>query len=186
MKDAYGVGHRLYFAYGSNMNPEQIGARCHEPRVLGLARLSNHKLAFFGNSKRWDGAEETIVQAPGSELWGVIYKLNFSNAEQLDSWQDVRLDGTGPYFHFPTEVIDSDGMPHSVLLYKRNQLGEPQLPSREYLDFILAGARARGLPGSYIDGLSRLSCKKAGYAVPLKSRFDRGMLIDHCSACHAD
>jgi gamma-glutamylcyclotransferase len=186
MKDAYDVRHRLYFAYGSNMNAEQIGARCHEPHVLGLARLMGHKLAFFGSSKRWDGAEETIVQAPGDELWGVIYKLNFSSAEQLDSWQDVRLDGTGPYFHFPTDVIDADSIRHSVLLYKRNQLGEPQLPSREYLDYIIAGARTRGLPGSYIERLSLLSCKKAGYTVPLKSRSNRGLLIDHCSACNAD
>ncbi|MFC0708960.1 gamma-glutamylcyclotransferase family protein [Azorhizophilus paspali] len=38
----------LYFAYGVDMNPEHIAARCDEPQVFMVAHLPDHALAFFG------------------------------------------------------------------------------------------------------------------------------------------
>ena len=71
-----------YFAYGSNMNKEQIHARCANPKVIAVAKLPHHRVAFFGYSKTWDGAMETVIPAPGQEVWGVIYELNFSDRDQ--------------------------------------------------------------------------------------------------------
>ena len=63
----------LYFAYGANMHPGQIKARCLGAGFVTVARLPGHKLAFFGASTVWDGALETVVPAPGREVWGVVY-----------------------------------------------------------------------------------------------------------------
>lgn len=95
-----------YFAYGSNMNKEQILARGVQHKVIAVAKLSNYQLAFFGYSKVWGGAVETVIPALGHEVWGVIYDLSSSERERLDDWQDVRLDGSGAYFHCPAKVTD--------------------------------------------------------------------------------
>ena len=47
----------FYFAYGASMNETQISARCHKPKAIAIARLADHKLAFFGHSETWDGGE---------------------------------------------------------------------------------------------------------------------------------
>ncbi len=158
--------HHLFFAYGSNMNPGQIASRCHKPEVFTVARLPGHALSFFGYSRRWDGGEATVVRRPGEDAWGVVYNLSFSDTERLDSWQEVRLDGTGAYFLFPTEVVDEGGTTHPVLLYKRFYADPPQSPSEEYLDTIVSGAIARGLPAGYIERLKGIGTKKADFPVP--------------------
>jgi gamma-glutamylcyclotransferase len=174
---------RYYFAYGSNMNKEQLRSRGVRPLSVAVAKLPDHRIAFHGYSKTWDGAVETVV-SPGQEIWGVIYTLTFSDADRLDTWQDVRLDGTGAYFLFPTRVTVTEGKTHPVLIYKKDILGEPQNPSREYLDFILQGALEHGLPSSYVDELRGIESKKAAYDVPSFGKFSSGLLGGtSCSGC---
>ena len=175
---------RYYFAYGSNMNEEQMRSRGVRPLSVAVAKLPDHRIGFHGYSKTWDGAVETVVPAPGQEVWGVIYKLTFSDADTLDSWQDVHLDGTGAYFLFPAAVIDTEGKAHPVLLYKKDILGAQQKPSREYLDLIVRGALERGLPSSYIEELRRIESRKAEYEVPTPRKSDRALLLrTSCSEC---
>lgn len=176
----------LYFAYGSNMNPQQIKTRCLGAEVLAVARLVDHRLAFFGSSTVWDGALETVVPAPGRDVWGVLYALSPLDADSLDAWQDARFDGTGAYFHFPVVVVDVLGQCHEALLYKKDLLGRPQKPSREYLEHIARGAETRGLPPEYIDNLRGLAAQKASYPVPIPQRWDgdvpRGTTCGDCGS----
>ena len=173
-----------YFAYGSNMNQEQILACCLRPVVIGAAKLPHHRIAFYGYSRIWDGGMETVVSAPGQEVWGVLYELTASDWNRLDDGQDVRWDGTGTYFHFPDRVTDTEGKTHPVLLYKKDILREPQPPSREYLDVIVQGAVERGLPASYIEELRRLESRPASFAVPRQGKFSPEPLLGaSCSGC---
>jgi gamma-glutamylcyclotransferase len=173
-----------FFAYGSNMNQEQIVSRGARPVVIGVGKLPHHRLVFHGYSRIWDGGLETVVSAPGQEVWGVIYKLTVADWDRLDSWQDVRLDGTGTYFHFPDRVKDTEGKTHLVLLYKKDILREPQPPSREYLDVIVQGAVGRGLPAGYIEELRRLEARPAAFDVPRQGKFSPELLLGaSCSGC---
>ncbi len=174
-----------YFAYGSNMNQGQIRSRCVRPVAVGAAKLPHHRIAFHGYSRIWDGGMETVVPAPGQEVWGVLYKLTFSDWDRLDTWMDVRLDGTGTYFHFPDQVTDTEGRTHTVLLYKKDILREPQPPSREYLDVIIQGAVARGLPADYIEALRRLESRPAAFEVPRQGKSSPELLVNSCSGCEA-
>lgn len=159
--------HHLIFSYAANLNPGLIASRCSKPEPLTVAHLPGHSLGFFSYSKRWDGGAATLVNSPGEALWGMVYKLSFWDAERLDSWLDVRLDGTGDYFLLPSEVIGVDGKTYPVLLYRKFYHGGPQQPpSQEYLDIIVSGAVARGLPAAYIEKLRRIPAKKAGFPVP--------------------
>ncbi|HVI50145.1 MAG TPA: gamma-glutamylcyclotransferase family protein [Candidatus Sulfotelmatobacter sp.] len=166
----------LYFAYGGNMNFEQISARCAKPQFVSVARLPGHEIAFYGHSERWDGGEETLRAMPGCDLYGVVYELSPSAFDRLDAWQGVKLDGTGGYFHRPAEVIGLDGARYSTLLYKKSEMREPSLPSSGYLAHILAGAQAHGLPEDYLSSLRALSSHQAGYPVPKPERTDRFLM----------
>jgi len=159
--------HHLIFSYAANMNPGLIASRCFKPELHVVARLPGHTLAFFDYSKRWDGGAATLISSPGEDLWGIVYRLSFWDTERLDSWLDVRLDGTGAYFLLPAEVIGVDGATYPVLLYRKFYHGGPrQPPSEEYLETILAGAVARGLPAPYIEKLRQIETQKATFPVP--------------------
>ncbi|MDK2956446.1 MAG: hypothetical protein PWQ57_1942 [Desulfovibrionales bacterium] len=162
-----------YFAYGPNMNVKQMRERCTHPEVVGPARLPNHALAFYGYTWLWDSGMETVVPAPGRDLWGVVYELGPTDADSLDAWQDIRLNGTGSYFHSPATVLAPDGTAIEAVLYKKDMLGEPKLPSREFLEYILRGAREHGLPEAYITELAAAPCAQASYPVPRKRSEDR-------------
>lgn len=180
------LGDLCYFAYGSNMNGEQLRQRGISPVAVAIAKLPGHRVAFHGYSGVWDGAVETVVEAPGEDAWGVLYKVEVMDAEVLDLWQDARTDGTGAYFHYPTEVTGPDGNTRMVLLYKKDVLGPPEKPSREYLDFIVRGAVERGLPDSYIEKLRQTESKPAAYPVPQRNTSGRSFYsLTSCAECAA-
>lgn len=173
-----------YFAYGSNMNASQMHERCYAPKVIAIARLANHRVGFFGYSRVWDGAQETVVSAPGHDVWGVVYETSNADMEKLDACQDVRMDGTGSYFHYPARVLGVDGLTYTVLFYKKDILGEPKKPSKPYLDLIIAGTEEKQLPAEYIEKLRAIESKAASYPVPRRPAFNRGSLqASDCSTC---
>ena len=58
-----------YFAYASNMAPEVITRLCPRARYLGVARLTDHRLAFTRRSVRTGTGVADIVPAPGKTVW---------------------------------------------------------------------------------------------------------------------
>jgi hypothetical protein len=177
-------GKFYYFAYGANMNPEQIGMRCANPQVVAAAWLDDYRIGFFDYTKIWDGALETAIPDPDGRLWGVVYELNGADREKLDAWQDARMDGAGALLSLPGRGNGADGTRYRVLFYKKDQLGAPCPPSRQYLEFIVQGARARDLPEDYIERLNRIETREAAYPVPRFGNFNFATLgSSGCSAC---
>lgn len=173
---------RLYFAYGLNLNLQKIGQKLTKPRVVGIARLANHKMGFYGHSVIWDGAVETVVPDDQSEVWGILYQMEAYEWEQLDNFEDARLDGTGEYFHYPVEVFDEQNMIREASLYKKAQLREAKQPSTEYVDLIIQGAKEQGLPESYIATLQNIASKPASYPVPRQPKQARNSIVV-CEGC---
>ena len=175
---------QYYFAYGSNMNPEQMAERCAAARVVCWACLPGYRLAFYGRNRVWDGGQETVVQEAGGHVWGVLYELSFGDAASLDVWSSVRLDGGGAYFHYPVLVGDAAGREHTAVLYKKDVLGPPVPPSSQYLAHIVAGAAANGLPDVYVEYLKNLQSVPARYPVPKRDTLLRGVLREStCAEC---
>ena len=176
----------LFFAYGPDIDPEVLRSRGGRPKAVAVARLADHRLAFFGRTPTWDSGMETVVEDPGGEVWGVLYDLGALSWDNLDTWMDARMDGAGTYFHCPVEVTDLAGTVHQVRLYKKNVQGEPTLPCVDYLDLIVAGAGQQGLPLSYVDRLRRMVARKASYAVPQQGNPNRGVYVKaDCGSCEA-
>lgn len=174
---------RLYFAYGFNLNVEKMNQKCTKPRVLGIARLSEHKIGFYEHSVVWDGAVETVIPDTQSEVWGVLYQLESYAWDELDNCEDVRLDGTGEYFHYPVEVLDTQNRVREASMYKKARLGAAKLPSTEYLEIIIQGAKEQGLPEGYIATLQNIVSKPASYPVPRIRKQSKKEAHVGCEGC---
>ena len=80
----------LYFAYGSNMNWQQMRERCPSARFVGVALLSEHKLAFTRKSKkRGCGVADAVLEG-GRKVWGVIYEIDDAKCKM--GTMDIKLD----------------------------------------------------------------------------------------------
>lgn len=73
-----------YFAYGSNMNLDQMKQRCPESKLVGKAYLPDYKLGFTRQSKNWNSPVADALVSPGDEIWGVVYELTKNDIELLD------------------------------------------------------------------------------------------------------
>jgi len=80
----------LYFAYGSNMNWPQMRERCPSSRFVGVAMLSNHRLAFTRTSVTRGCGVADIVQTLGGQVWGVVYEIPDLELGQLDKSEGYR------------------------------------------------------------------------------------------------
>ncbi len=141
-----------YFAYGSNLDPEQMKSRCPGHRELGRARLVDWKLFFRGQSERWDGgAVATIESFPGARVWGALFQLTDEDFRQLDTYEGFYGVGDPDNFYDQVTimVIRADDVPVEALTYKMRS-DPPGSPSKRYLERILAGAGHHSLPEEYI------------------------------------
>lgn len=138
---------RLYFAYGSNLDAEQMKVRCPTARPLRMARLAEHRLDFTHYSKRWSGGAADILPAAGRAVWGLVYEMGPDDFARLDPFEsgyrrvDLALDGVGEAFAATSYTVVAKGeyAPHPLYLEK----------------MLRWGARWR-LPGDYLGELSSI------------------------------
>ncbi|MCH8063679.1 MAG: gamma-glutamylcyclotransferase, partial [Chloroflexi bacterium] len=100
-----------YFAYGSNMNPDQI--RCVSPKAVFIStvRLQSHRLDFTRFSKRRCGGVADIVPDPNAETWGVLYEVEEEDLKALDKKEGVPVCA---YKRYEVDVVKPSGeMVHS-------------------------------------------------------------------------
>jgi hypothetical protein len=135
----------LYFAYGSNMDPVQMESRCPDARALGRAHLAEWEVRIY------ERGFATIVNAPGSVTWGVLWDVSPSDVRSLDRYEGV-ADGL-----YRREMLTVHGpeSAHVALIYIAEFEGDG-VPRDGYLERILDGARAFALPERYCAKLARL------------------------------
>ncbi|HKC50830.1 MAG TPA: gamma-glutamylcyclotransferase family protein [Myxococcota bacterium] len=139
------VSPELYFAYGSNLDAEQMRARCPTARGLERARLPGHALGFTHYSTRWRGGAADVLRADAAAVWGVVYAMGPGDFARLDRFE------TG-YDRVTLEVETRGDERLRVTSYAVREKGRFP-PHPEYLEKILRwGARWR-LPGDYLASL---------------------------------
>ena len=137
----------LYFAYGSNLDPEQMRSRCPSHRVVGLAELRDHRLVFPLFSQVWNGGVASVQPAHGSSVWGVVYDVSESELAVLDGFEGFRGAGDQHNVYDRETVLveltraDDGSFPRRVraLMYVARP-SNPSPPSARYLETILRGA----------------------------------------------
>jgi gamma-glutamylcyclotransferase (GGCT)/AIG2-like uncharacterized protein YtfP len=133
------------------MDPQTFRHRCPGARPLGRARLPGYRLAFSRYSHQRQGGSADVVEDASSTVWGVLYEVDEGCIASMDRVEGVPT----AYRRERATVFDDAGQPQEAITYVANPTGD-FLPSRSYLEVILRGARAYGLPAEYIGHLERI------------------------------
>lgn len=154
----------LYFAFGSNLNPTQMAERCPGHKVVGMAELHDHKLAFPLTSPGWGGGVAGVQVAHGTSVFGVVYDLDEAQVAALDRYEGFVGPGSQHNLYERERVwvdlvrADDGSFPRRVRAeYYVPRVTNPAPPSRRYLDAILEGARFHRLPDEYVAVLARIA-----------------------------
>ena len=141
----------LYFAYGSNMEKEQMNSRCPHCKFITVARLDHYTLAFTRYSDRWSGGVADLLPSRGKSVHGVLYEISFTDLKLLDQYTGY------PHCYLRGDVLleTSSGERLPAMTYFAVRQGEVK-PSRRYLDQILKGARSYHFPKDYIHFLKSI------------------------------
>jgi len=131
----------FYFAYGSNMNQEQMADRCPGSEIGHLARLSGWR--YFINARGYAGVEE----CPSNQVLGCLWSLREDHVEALDRYEGV----SGNYYSKETLEVEQlvDGAKVSALVYLSVNR-EYGIPSLRYQGVVVSGAHEVGLPTDYL------------------------------------
>ena len=132
-----------YLAYGSNLFPPRLAARIPIVATAGVVALAGWRLEFTKRGK--DGSGKcNLRRDPGDCAYGVVYRIAVADQAILDCIEGrgrgydlgwLELPAHGPCFFYcaPTAACDERLRPYDW-----------------YHAYVLAGARAHGLPPAYV------------------------------------
>lgn len=130
-----------YFAYGSNLNREQMSQRCQDAQPKFIATLPKHKLIFAGWSEKWSGGVASIKPCEGEKVIGAIYEIAEQCLESLNKCEGYPRTYSRPDI---TVFTGSDAPVEAITYVKVEQSNETQ-PSEEYLATIQQGYKDWGI-----------------------------------------
>lgn len=136
-----------YFAYGSNMNHQQMKKRCPNSRFIKRAFLERYKFVYDGYSSTRNGAVANVIETGRKDdiVWGGLFEINEDNLSALDCYEGYPKS----YDRKNTEVKDDDGKCYDAIIYFRTGKSEGKA-SQEYRNIVIQGAKDCGLPIEYI------------------------------------
>ncbi|MEY3400294.1 MAG: hypothetical protein RL057_118 [Actinomycetota bacterium] len=135
----------LYAAYGSNLDPRQMLLRAPHSPHRGTGWLRGWRLTFGGEEIGWEGAVATLAEDPSGSVFVSIYDLTTADENALDEWEGVTTD-LYRKIRVRVETLDGSSL---CYVYVLNSF-EGGVPSKRYLEIMLAAAREAGAPEDYL------------------------------------
>ena len=135
----------LYFAYGSNMLPARLLARCPSAKVVGRAGAKDHDLDFSKPGDDGSGKATLFAQA-GRTTPGVLYEIADADLASLDRAEGA---GRGYVREVAFRIACESDAECEATTYIADVRDQGLLPWDWYLALVVAGARVNGLPEAY-------------------------------------
>ena len=140
----------FYFAYGSNMNENQMNNRCPENQFIGIATLQGYRLDYTRFAKTRCGGVADIVADSGGTVWGLVFKLTPQDFDLLDGFE-----GRGKAYDrmtVPVRFLD-DRVIEAETYFVIDKQG-PFAPGEEYLALLVSAAKKHQFPAEYVSRLA--------------------------------
>ena len=147
----------LYAAYGSNLDPARMSARCPHSPLHGTGWLIGWRLTFGGEEHGWDGALATIVEDPIDQVFVAVYDVTDDDVAVLDGWESA---DSGLYLKTRVRVATLQGE-QLAWAYVLDAY-EGGLPSAGYLGVLADAAEAADAPVDYVAALRARPCRSVG------------------------
>lgn len=141
-----------YFAYGANMHDSAFQSRRKmRPLEWRAGRVFGYRLRFnLDGRPHGKSAPANLEPGPGSEVWGVLYRLTRQQLLQLDATEGSH------YRHVELDGEDRDGGPLRAIAYIATGHATDGRPSLRYITLLREGARAHGLPDHWLRFLDQI------------------------------
>lgn len=143
---------RLYAAYGSNLNTEQMKHRCPDSFLVGTAELENWRLMFKGSKS---GNYLTIEPAAGYSVPLAIWAVSESDEASLDRYEGF------PFYYYKKELklfLRNDLKEEiHALFYVMHEDRKPGQPDPSYVERCLKGYRVFGFDPQLISEAATFS-----------------------------
>jgi len=147
----------LYFAFGSNMDPDRIKLRLkkfpHLTKLIPQAkrvRLPGYRFAFNKFSTIDHTGKANIVNEDKSDVWGVLFRINEETLEILKELE-------GGYEDKVLYVFSDDDVKYEAVTFVAKKIHDGLKPTPKYLKYILNGAIHYKLPPEYIAKIKELA-----------------------------
>lgn len=137
----------LYFAYGSNMDTEQMYFRCPEAVLEGKAKLTDFKFALD------EKGYATVIPAEGHNVTGLIWSVNGKDEAALDYYEGV---AKGCYKRAAVSTVLESGIPAKALVYLSLRGENLGVRVENYMPRIRAAAEKYGFGETYCRMLRRI------------------------------
>lgn len=133
-----GEGNKVYLAYGSNLNLEQMEYRCPYAVPLGTAVFTDYRLLFRGSK---DSAVATVEPETGCNVPVLLWEITPRDEHALDIYE-----GWPRLYRKEIVTVLFNGKPLEAMVYLMNEGYEMGLPNPQYLDTICEGYLSAGFP----------------------------------------
>ncbi|PKL24839.1 MAG: gamma-glutamylcyclotransferase [Spirochaetae bacterium HGW-Spirochaetae-2] len=127
---------KVYLAYGSNLNLEQMGERCPDAAVIGTTILHDYHLVFRGG--RHSGVA-TIEMKRGASVPVLLWQITEKCEKALD-----RYEGHPHLYRKKRLMVNLDGDELVAMAYVMNEGPPLAMPDTYYYATILHGYRDCG------------------------------------------
>jgi len=127
---------KLYFAYGSNLNLQQMAYRCPDAKIVGPVTLDNYELLF----RRF----ATIAPKEGSAVHGLLWEITPACEQALNHYESF------PFYYDQEQVTvrtrAGEQIAAMVYIMIAPYKDQPALPSPGYYNGVRQGFLQNGLP----------------------------------------
>ena len=128
---------KLYVAYGSNLNKEQMRYRCPTAKFYGTGELQGYELQFKGRER---SAFATIAPKEGASVPVGLWEIQAKDEKALDMYEGF------PSHYFKENVpVQVGGKEVNAMVYVMNLRMNFNLPSPSYYATVHQGYRDCGL-----------------------------------------
>ena len=131
----------LYFAYGSNLNHDQMNNRCDGAKYIKKHILKGYKLCFSHKTNHSVYGHANIIKNKKSEVHGALWDITRNDEKELDGYEGV------DYNYYQKEYFTLNG--RKVLFYKQNKFIKRK-PTSRYLHTIIEGYKDCKLDLSFL------------------------------------
>jgi gamma-glutamylcyclotransferase (GGCT)/AIG2-like uncharacterized protein YtfP len=154
---------KVYVAYGSNLDTEQMAWRCPKAKIISSGMLEGWELIY---RRSYSGAYATIRKAPGKYVPVGLWKISAADERALD-----RYEGFPTFYQKHTvEVLVDGGKKVTGMVYIMRPDAVPGYPTERYIDTIYRGYQDFGLDGRFLMDSLRLNQYEMGQRQTKKRR----------------
>lgn len=136
---------KLYLAYGSNLNKQQMKMRCPDAKVVGTAFIHDYHLLFKGSRT---GSYFTIEKEAGRKVPVGVWAVTERDERSLDFYEGF------PSFYYKKRLkvtLNETGEEVDAFVYIMNEERELGLPSEYYVHGCVQGYKHFGFDCQYIE-----------------------------------